>query len=249
MGHCMFLRKGETHTAPLSGILASDIAVGSTVKLMENGVAVDYLVVNQGIPGGSSLYDTSCDGMWLLRKDCLDNQRYQASGTANNSYASSLIPSYLNYTFFSTLDSVAQSVINYVRIPICAGGGSTTVSNSIQRVFLLSYAELGFNYNSNYLSYTDGALLSYFLSGESSTQNSKRTSVYSNGGGAATYWTRSPLSNAFDTVFCVGTTGEGSTAGTQTEDRYGGTNAIRPAMILPSTALFDKNTLILKGVA
>ena len=34
------MRKGETHTAPISGILASDIAVGSVVKLMENGVTV-----------------------------------------------------------------------------------------------------------------------------------------------------------------------------------------------------------------
>lgn len=33
-------------TKPSTGILASDLAVGSTVKLMEGGTAVDYLVVN-----------------------------------------------------------------------------------------------------------------------------------------------------------------------------------------------------------
>ena len=62
MGKCLFLRKGETHTKPIGGILASDLAVGSSVYLMENGAAAEYLVVNQGVPSNSSLYDASCDG-------------------------------------------------------------------------------------------------------------------------------------------------------------------------------------------
>ena len=48
--------------APVTGILAGDLAVGSSVYLMENGAAAKYLVVNQGKPSGSSLYDDSCDG-------------------------------------------------------------------------------------------------------------------------------------------------------------------------------------------
>ena len=62
MGHCIFLRKGETHTPPSTDILASDLAVGDIVKLMENGTPVEYIVVNQGKPYDSSLYDDSCDG-------------------------------------------------------------------------------------------------------------------------------------------------------------------------------------------
>ena len=34
--------------APVTGILAGDLAVGSSVYLMENGAAAKYLVVNQG---------------------------------------------------------------------------------------------------------------------------------------------------------------------------------------------------------
>ena len=49
------------YTAPIKDILASDLVVGSTVKLMENGVSTEYLVVNKGKPSGSSLYDDSCD--------------------------------------------------------------------------------------------------------------------------------------------------------------------------------------------
>lgn len=62
MGYCIFLRKGETHTTPSATILASDLAVGDIVKLTENGTPVEYIVVNQGIPENSSLYDSSCNG-------------------------------------------------------------------------------------------------------------------------------------------------------------------------------------------
>ena len=55
---------------PSADVLASDLTIGSTVKLMGGGTAVDYLVVNQGIPSNSDLYDAGCNGRWLLRKDC-----------------------------------------------------------------------------------------------------------------------------------------------------------------------------------
>ena len=42
-------------------------AVGSVVKIKENGTRVNYLVVHQGKP--SSIYDESCNGTWLLRQD------------------------------------------------------------------------------------------------------------------------------------------------------------------------------------
>lgn len=48
--------------APSTGILASDLAVGDIVKLTENGTPVEYIVVNQGIPENSGLYDSSCNG-------------------------------------------------------------------------------------------------------------------------------------------------------------------------------------------
>ena len=47
--------------------LLGQVAVGSIVKLNENGSPTNYIVVNQGIPGNSPLYDASCNGTWLLR--------------------------------------------------------------------------------------------------------------------------------------------------------------------------------------
>ena len=75
--------------APITGILASDLAVGSVVKLMENGAAAKYRVVNQGKPSGSSLYDDSCDGTWLLRKDIKEKRQWNSSDV--NDYENSLI--------------------------------------------------------------------------------------------------------------------------------------------------------------
>ena len=54
--------------------LLGNVTVGSIVKLKENGSPVDYLVVHQGKP--SSLYDESCNGTWLLRKDIYANKQW-----------------------------------------------------------------------------------------------------------------------------------------------------------------------------
>ena len=66
-----------------SGISAGDLEVGKIVRLNEKGTPVDYLVVNQGIPEDSPLYDASCEGTWLLRKDISENRIWD-SGEVNN---------------------------------------------------------------------------------------------------------------------------------------------------------------------
>lgn len=43
------------------GILANALEVGTVVKLMEDDVATEFIVVNQGNPD-ASLYDESCGG-------------------------------------------------------------------------------------------------------------------------------------------------------------------------------------------
>lgn len=241
MGHCLFLRKGETHTAPLSGIRANTLAVGSTVKLMENGTAVEYLVVHQGLP--SSMYDASCDGCWLLRKDIYEKRKWHSSNV--NDYANSTIHSYLNSTFLGLFDSDIQAAIKEVKIPYVNGTANSAVASGANglaaKIFLLSGYEVGWMQGGSSSSYfpIDGACLSYF-SGTSAT-DSKRIGYLN---GAATYWwLRSPYTQTTKDAWLVNTEG-GYNSGYCTNS-FG----IRPALILPSTALFDKNTLILKGVA
>ena len=240
MGHCLFMRKGETHTAPISGILASDLAVGSSVYLMENGVATEYLVVNQGIPSDSSLYDASCDGLWLLRKDIKENREWGDS--SNYSYMDSPIDLWLDGDFFKLFGSVEQSIIKKVKIPYISRAGKNGVvyggENGLStRVFLLSEYEVGCTSYSK----GDGAKLDYFLSGRTDTNAMEKRKAQLNGSDN-TWWMRSVHKSTTGTAVFV--QADGSVSYISYSNSYG----IRPALILPHNALFDKNTLILKGV-
>lgn len=230
-------------TKPITGILAADLAVGSTVKLMEGGTAVEYLVVNQGIPGNSSLYDASCDGTWLLRKDCHSQRQWNTSNV--NTYANSAINTWLNGEFFNSLGSVEQSAIKQVKIPYGGGNGSATINSGANglsvKAFLLSGYEAGFSVSTDQYFPVDGAKLSYFESGLDTSALNKRI-AYLNGS-SVSWWVRSPYTGSADRVWLIRYSG--TYGNTHPSDSY----SIRPAFILPSNALFDETTLILKGVA
>lgn len=229
--------------APVTGILAQDIAVGSTVKLMEGGTAVEYLVVNQGIPSNSSLYDTSCDGTWLLRKDIHSNRQWAYSN--DNVYTRSAINTWLNGTFFNTLGSAEQAAVKQVKIPYCTGGGDTTINSGANglsvKVFLLGCYEVGWTTSDYSLFNVDGAKLEYFISGTGTAANDKRTAKLN--GREQQWMTRTPVGDGNGAEFVVTSSGRYDTGLSKTSD------GVRPALILPKTALFDEATLLLKGVA
>ena len=233
-----------TLKAPSIGVLASALPIGTVVKLMEGDTAVEYLVVNQGIPENSSLYDSSCDGTWLLRKDIHSNREWNTRN--NNAYASSVINTWLNGDFFNSLGSVEQSVIKQVKIPYCAGNNSTTINSGTNglntKVFLLGGYEVGFTTSTSSQLLADGAKLSYFESGTSASAVNKRIAYLNTL--ADNWWLRSPNKALSYSVYTVANNGYDETSG-GTTGNYG----IRPALILPSNALFDKTTMLLKGVA
>ena len=231
-----------TLKAPVTGVLASSLAVGSTVKLMEGGTAVEYLVVNQGKPSGSSLYDDSCDGTWLLRKDIHSDRQWHTSNV--NKYETSAINTWLNEDFFNSLGSIEQATVKQVKIPYRHGGGDggtdQSGANGLScKVFLLSGPEVGLA-GEIYMP-DNGAKLDYFTSGTTTSANNKRI-AYLNGS-AAFWWLRSPLTGNDYSVWIVDATGSGS--GNNPSNLHG----IRPALILPSNAVFNKNAMLLKGVA
>lgn len=230
--------------APVTGILAQDIAVGSVVKLMEGGTAMEYLVVNQGIPSNSSLYDASCDGTWLLRKAIYGSRQWHTSDV--NKYETSDIDTWLNGDFFNSLGSVERASVKQVKIPYRRGGGAggTNLSgtNGLScKVFLIGGYEVGWTVSDNSNLSIDGAKLDYFESGTGTTANVKRIGYLS---GSAIIWLlRSPNVRNTSNVLSVYRDGTPNT-GTATYS-----TGIRPAVVLPKTALFDETTLLLKGVA
>ena len=226
-----------------TGVKAGTLAVGSTVKLMEGGTAVEYLVVNQGIPSNSSLYDASCDGTWLLRKDIHGNRQWNTSNV--NKYESSAINTWLNGEFFNTLGSAEQAAIKQVKIPYRKNGGPDGTDQSganglLCKIFLLGGYEVGFTTSDSEYFPVDGARLSYFEAGTGTTANNKR--IANLNGTAASWWLRSPYTSRTDYVWLVDATGDCDYGGAS----YGG--GVHPALVLPGNALFDETTMLLKGV-
>lgn len=115
---------------------------GSIVKLNVNGSPVEFIVVNQGIPENSSLYDASCNGTWLLMKNLYENRAW--NGTDANNYANSGLNTYLNNTFFAALGSKEKSAVKQVKLPYGDGTSVISGSNGVPtKAFLISAIELG----------------------------------------------------------------------------------------------------------
>ena len=202
--------------------------VGSIVKLKESGVLVDYIVVHQGKP--SSVYDASCDGTWLLRKDCAETRQWHSSSV--NKLESSTIHSYLNSTYLSKFVAQIQSAIKQVKIPYRKNGGSGgTTQNGANglscKIFLLSGPEVNFVHT--YIDTGEGAALEYFKNCVTNNADSKRV-AYLNGS-ATSWWLRSPNTNYTNHVWYVNSYGSGSYR--DAANSYG----IRPALVLPSDLL------------
>ena len=122
-------------------------AVGSVVTLKENGAAVNYLVVHQGLPD-ASMYDASCNGTWLLRKDIAEDKVWSALGW--NTYKESDIFNYLNNTWINRYETNIKNSIKQVKIPYVNGTGDrgnvASGANGLScKVFLLSGREAAFN--------------------------------------------------------------------------------------------------------
>ena len=137
--------------------------MGQEVLLNENGVLVNYLVVHQGLP--SDLYNASCEGTWLLRKDIAENRVWD-SGNSNVLEASD-IQAYLNGDWLAKYDAGVQSAIKQIKLPYRKNGGSggtdQSGANGLScKIFLLSGYEVGFTTSDNPYFPVDGAKLSYF---------------------------------------------------------------------------------------
>lgn len=229
-----FTRRGAP---PSLGTRLGDLEIGTIVHIKENGVYQDYLLVNQGLP--SSMYDSSCNGTWLLRKDIYSNRTWDGS---NNDYKNSDIHSYLNGTFLNLLDDDIKNAIKQVKIPYYnstgSGGSVASGSNGLScKIFLLSGYEVGLSTSDDGWFPLDGAKFSYFSSGTSSSANNKRIAKLN--GSATSWWLRSPYAFWSSAVWGVNSNGGYDYWG------YDYSYGVRPAFIAPSDLIVDENNNIL----
>lgn len=238
MGRVILSGAGRKMTVPPVPISA--MPVGSTVKLNVNGIATDFLIVNQGIPSNSNLYDASCDGTWLLMKDIYENRVWQSGNI--NKYENSDVNTYLNGPFLNLFDSNIRNTIKQVKIPYRKNGGSGGTDQSganglLCKIFLLGVYEVGLTTSDIPYFPVDGAKLSYFESGTGSSALNKR--IANLNGSAADWWLRSPDTN-YTNLVC-GVSPNGSYNGSSAFNLGG----VRPALILPSTTLVDSNGMVI----
>ena len=194
--------------SPIStGTAAGDIDVGATVKINENGQAVEHIVVHQGLP--SDIYDASCEGTWCLRKDIAERRVWDSGNS--NVLESSDIQAYLNGDWLTRYDPDVAEAIIQCKIPYRQGGGSGGTdqngANGLScKIFLLSGKEVGWDSSDNQNFPNDGAKLSYFLDGIVSSANQKRVATLN--GSADNWWLRCPVTNNANTVWGVGSSGD-----------------------------------------
>lgn len=216
--------------------MAGDYDIGESVSLNVDGTAREFLVIHHGRP--SSLYDSSCEGTWLLMKDVYENKAWDSLyTTTKHPYPSSTIHPYLNGTFLGLFDSDIQAAIKQVKIPYSAYSSSdesTIYSGSSgvsTKVFLLGAYEIGADtLGSPYLN-ADGAKLDFFITGSTDAAKAQRI-AYLNGE-AASWFTRSPFVNFTSSSKPLMWLSDSS--GNFNNTYASSESGIRPALIVPST--------------
>lgn len=218
---------------------AGEYAVGDVVNLEDtSGQLIEYLVVNQGLPD-SSLYDSSCDGTWLLRRGLGDKSAFGST----NAFSRSTLLSYLKNTVYNSFSQKVKNAIKTVKIPYTATAGSNTVSSGANGLscncFALSCAELGFrpeDSDSYRIYVNDGAKLAYFEYGKTSSANNKRLAL-NQAAQSAYYHTRSQEGTGSTMgVLCIGYSGSASDG--SCANRYN----VREAVVLNKNTVFDGKT-------
>lgn len=206
------------------------VAVGSIVKIDENGFPVNYIVVHIGNPD-VRLYGSSCDGAWLLRQDIVENVQWNSTN-ANILAGSTIMSTMAGY--LGRYESHIQSAIRTVKIPYHPGNGELywnikSGENGLEcKLFPLCGYEVGLSGPSGIMP-ADGAKLDYFKSGLDTEANSKRIAKLN--GAAAVWWLRSPVSTSTDGKFYI--LPDGSLGSTSVNPSYGAL----PAMIMDPTIL------------
>lgn len=219
------------------GQLLGNVAVGTVLKLNESGSPQNYIVVHQGKP--SSIYDESCNGTWLLRKDLIESEFWDDDDV--NKLESSFIQAWLNSTMLGKYDANIQAAIKQVKIPYRKNGGSggtdQTGANGLScKVFLLSGYEVGCTTSDDPHLPVDGAKLSYFESGTGSSANNKRIAKLN--GSATDWWLRSP--DTYSTKHVLYVYPDGSLSSLGARNLY----SPRPALVLPTDLIVDDSNNI-----
>ena len=249
MGKLSFLRKADANNALSGGtgeLTLGNLAVGTIINLMVDGTETPFIIINQGIPSNSSVYDASCDGTWLLAKEYFTTSEW-SDGTEYSSFERSVARDVLNSTFINSLGSAEQAAVKEVIIPyVYTNSSGGTISNktgsngAAAKAFLLSLPELGLTS----VGATDGAETEYFKDCADNTSNADDSLRIANYSGNVYEWATRTIRNtggSSEYMYYIDSTGDYNWANPAYEV------CLRPAMIFDKTTIIEDATMKLKG--
>lgn len=205
----------------LEGKIGS-LAVGTLVTIAGVGT---FILVHQGNPD-ESVYDSSCDGSWLLAQGDLGLSSRFGS---NSNYASSTVAAELETDFIPLLPSSLSASILTVKIPYFSARTLHKLEDGLTcQAFIPAAIEFGYSPEYDPDVPGDGATLDYFIGANPGTggSNTDPKREYS---GDHFHWLRSPEGSSTSRIW-TNTTGGAATA-------RGASNSydLRPCIILDKT--------------
>lgn len=214
---------------PKNKVAVSTLRVGTIVYLNENGVYTEYIVIHHGLPSG--IYDSSCNGSWLLRQNIYSN--YYFSSSRENDYENSSVHSYINNTIYNLFDSDTKNAIKEVKIPyvhyITNSGFVHSGDEGLQcKLFLLSGYEVNDGQETDM--YADGSALTHFVN----TPNARIAYYNSN---PCTWWLRTPSKLNLAKTYIVSEDGYVYDTYLSSSSGSSYTRGVRPALILKPDTL------------
>lgn len=218
---------------------ADSLNVGDSIWCNVNNVRTEFIIVQKGNPD-TSMYDSSCDGVWLMQKVLKD---YLAWDTDDDYlYAQSSINTWLNSTYLNYFGN-AKAIIKNVKIPYAYGSYNSSIasgSNGLScKVFLLSNREVG---NTSTVSYyaNDGKKLAYF-DASGPNQDPKRI-AYTANGNTIPWWIRSAyVGDGNRYGIYIDTLGDIVEGAANTSDE----EFARPCFIIPNNTQIDSDNNII----
>ena len=199
-------------------------AIGSIIKIKENGTLVDFYVAKHD-------YESGLNGTGrtlVVRKDCFDTRQWHTSNV--NAYASSAIDAWLNGTYKAMLDADIRGVLGTTKFHYTPGNGTTSVTTLQRAVFLLSVTELG-------------KTASYANTEGSALPIASTLQIAYKDGSAVVQWTRSPYTDNTSIAYYLFT--DGGVVNSYCSNTHGS----RPAFTLPSNlSVSDDGTVSVNSV-
>lgn len=205
----------------LEGKIGS-LAVGTLVTIVDVGT---FILVHQGNPD-ESVYDSSCDGSWLLAQGDLGLSSRFGS---NSNYSSSTVNERLKTNFIPLLPSSLSASILTVKIPFFYDGTLSKLDEGLTcQAFIPAAIEFGYSPEYDPDVPGDGATLDYFVGTNPGTggDNADPKREYS---GDKYHWLRSPAGTSTSGIWINSKDGAGATRSANYE------YDLRPCIILDKT--------------